>query len=182
MGTSARLFYDARDQSQTDVSDVNGSGVTLPGHHLTLLSGDGADSLTGGAGNDSLSSGDGSDTVSGGRGNDTIVGGLGQDTLSGGTGDDIFSFGFGIPRSESSPNIRDTISDFEDIGVAGGDQIDLPSFNNATPLLFNLNPIDFDIGKGIGDSGEQLPAELIGDGFVDVVWRNNVPQSRMKSG
>ena len=165
------LTYRGTTQSQTDLSFVDGSLVTSG--NLDLESGDADDTLIGGAGNDRLDGNSGDDTLDGSGGNDTIIGGLGQDTLTGGTGDDTFSIGFANPRSESSPNIADTITDFEGRGVAGGDLIDLPSFSGGLPLVFNAAPVSF-VFAGTGTSGQQLPVELIGDGFVDVVWRYNL--------
>jgi Ca2+-binding RTX toxin-like protein len=54
----------------------------------TLVSGAGADNLSGGDGNDSISSGAGADTINGGGGDDTLDGGAGSDSISGGGGTD----------------------------------------------------------------------------------------------
>jgi Ca2+-binding RTX toxin-like protein len=54
----------------------------------TITGGGGAESITGGAGDDSLSGGAGNDTVRGGAGSDFILGGAGNDKLFGDAGDD----------------------------------------------------------------------------------------------
>lgn len=83
---------------------VNTSAVAYP---VTLLGGNGDDSLTSGAGNDfqhgghgedtlmgnggddTLNGGDSNDTIFGGGGNDLIGGGARDDSIDGGTGDDL---------------------------------------------------------------------------------------------
>jgi Ca2+-binding RTX toxin-like protein len=74
-----------------DASGFTGGGVTLVGGNGddTLVGGDGADSLDGGNGNDSLVGGDGDDTLLGGNGNDTMVPGLGDDFSDGGNGNNL---------------------------------------------------------------------------------------------
>ncbi|WP_156648423.1 hypothetical protein [Methylobacterium sp. Leaf108] len=166
---SHRLTYDGSMQTQADLTFLDGSNVTSG--TLFVNTGAGNDTLIGGSGGDVLNAGDGNDSVSGGGGNDTITGGLGQETLTGGAGNDVYTFGFGIPRSESAPNLADTITDFEGRGTAGGDLISLPGFNNYLPLAFNINPIAFSF-VGFGTSGSQ-PGANAGDGFVDVFWRYN---------
>ena len=175
---SSALTFDSRDQSQTDLTFLDASNVTSG--RILATAGAGQDTLIGGAGNDNLDGGDGLDSLSGGAGDDTLIGGLGRDTLTGGTGDDVFQVGFASPRSESSPNIADTITDFTGLGVVGGDQLDLPSFSSNLPLVFNSDEIPFDLGAGVGTSGIQLPSELIGDGFVDVVWRQSETPNRVE--
>jgi Ca2+-binding RTX toxin-like protein len=80
----------------------------------TVLTGGGADDVTGGSGNDTInvgggasnfviamsgndtvSGGTGRDDIDGGAGNDSIVGGDGADNLTGGAGSDIFYFASG---------------------------------------------------------------------------------------
>jgi Ca2+-binding RTX toxin-like protein len=73
------------------VDQTNG-GVTLP---VTLLGGNGQDSLTGGAGNDVLSGGNGKDVLVGGDGNDTLMGCNGNDSLDGGLGTNVILQGKG---------------------------------------------------------------------------------------
>jgi Ca2+-binding RTX toxin-like protein len=59
---------------------------------VTLIGGEGANSLTGGSGADSLVAGLGDDTLSGGAGKDTLDAGAGVNSLSGGDDDDTFLF------------------------------------------------------------------------------------------
>jgi Ca2+-binding RTX toxin-like protein len=61
-----------------DASGVFGTGAAFPGD-LQLLSGAGADHVTGGAGNDQITPGDGDDIVDGGGGNDTFKMGAASD-------------------------------------------------------------------------------------------------------
>ena len=55
---------------------------------VTIIGGDGADTITGGVFNDLLIGGSGADTITGGDGDDTLEGGQGKDTLNGGSGAD----------------------------------------------------------------------------------------------
>ncbi|MDX8482494.1 calcium-binding protein, partial [Mesorhizobium sp. VK24D] len=157
------LAVDGSAEGQNDQLIVDGSSVSSGSLHL--IGGDGSDTFTGGAGGDTLVGGDGSDTISGGGGADIIEGGLGADTLTGGGGNDVYRFGFGIPRSESAPSTVDTITDFEGLGVAGGDQIDLPSFYGNLPLAFNSEQLQFSYTPGVPSGSFMSP-----DGFADISW------------
>jgi serralysin len=69
------------------------------------------DTLTGGGGNDKLLGGFGSDRLSGGSGNDDLHGGHGADVMTGGSGYDAFVF---AAASDSTPTVRDRITDFQE--------------------------------------------------------------------
>ena len=69
--------------SGNDVFDANQSSSSV-----TVLGGQGLDSITGSIGDDVLNGGVQNDSVSGGGGNDRIEGGLGRDRLFGGDGAD----------------------------------------------------------------------------------------------
>jgi Ca2+-binding RTX toxin-like protein len=55
-----------------------------------ILTGDGADSLSGDAFGNMISAAAGNDSIFGDAGDDTLVGGAGADTMGGGAGDDLF--------------------------------------------------------------------------------------------
>jgi Ca2+-binding RTX toxin-like protein len=59
---------------------------------VTIIGGDGDDTLAGGVGDDLLSGGSGDDTITGGQGDDTLQGGRGKDTLNGGSGADTYLY------------------------------------------------------------------------------------------
>lgn len=65
---------------------VNDADGEVP--NVTLVGGDGDDTLSGGAADDRLDGEGGSDVLSGGTGNDFLIGKAGNDTLIGGGGDD----------------------------------------------------------------------------------------------
>jgi Ca2+-binding RTX toxin-like protein len=71
-----------------------GSGTPFPGP-LTLVAGDGGDTVTGGLGDDMITGGGGADTLEGREGNDTVSGGGGNDTVSGNVGNDSLTGGAG---------------------------------------------------------------------------------------
>jgi hypothetical protein len=71
------------------------------------------------------------ETISGDYGNDILAGGLGADRLTGGLDDDTFVY-FQIKDSGLTRTTRDTITDFEGAGPAGGDVIDLSLINANT--------------------------------------------------
>ncbi len=89
-----------------------------------LEGGDGADFLSGDAGVLSADLGKGIDTLDGGAGADFLVGGLGKDLLKGGTENDGFYFSHKADSGVTAAT-RDTITDFEGSGAAGGDTIHL---------------------------------------------------------
>ncbi|KQS80837.1 hypothetical protein ASG25_04710 [Rhizobium sp. Leaf384] len=164
------LTVDGSALSEQDSLEIDGSNVT--GGSLSLIGGSGQDILTGGDNADALSGGDGADILNGGDGNDLLTGGLGGDILTGGAGDDRFVIGFGFPRGESSAaeeSLFDHITDFQGAGSAGGDLIDLPSFWGGLPLVF-AGKWDFE-WSNTGDSGVQMNPDWVGDGMIDVIWR-----------
>ena len=59
---------------------------------VTIIGGDGDDTITGGVFNDLLIGGSGADTITGGDGDDTLEGGQGKDTLNGGSGADTYFY------------------------------------------------------------------------------------------
>lgn len=78
---------------------ANASAVTSLG--VTLLGGDGDDTLTGGTASDRIEGGDGNDTIDGNTGANVLLGGAGQDffrihgssdTVDGGDGMDVLTF------------------------------------------------------------------------------------------
>jgi len=94
----------------------------------------GADVLTGDGNNNRLNGQGNNDTIDGGGGSDTLTGGLGVDLLTGGTGNDTFLY-FSSADSGTTAATRDTITDFEGAGIAGGD-------------LINVFDIDANTGAG----------------------------------
>ncbi|MFO1036545.1 MAG: right-handed parallel beta-helix repeat-containing protein [Geminicoccaceae bacterium] len=89
--------------------------------HLTGNAG--ANLLLGGSGGDELRGGAGDDRLQGGAGNDWhLEGGLGRDVLTGGSGNDRFDFD---TAADSLPGHADRITDFQGVGAATGDLIDL---------------------------------------------------------
>ncbi|MDZ3836307.1 MAG: calcium-binding protein [Rhodospirillales bacterium] len=96
-----------------------------------------ADTLRGGDGNDRLFGGDGvaatwdgNDSLYGEGGADSLVGGRGADTLSGGPGGDTYRYA-GVGDSPASG--PDRILNFDGVGPAAGDKIDLTAVDgNAT--------------------------------------------------
>ena len=74
-----------------EVVELNGA-LHLP---VTLLDGNGNDTLVGGSGNDFLQAGNGNDLLAGEAGNDTLIAGNGADRLLGGAGNDLLTAGNG---------------------------------------------------------------------------------------
>ena len=153
---------------------AGGSGDDLlTGHEGldTLRGGSGNDTITGGDDDDTLEGGDGADALGGGYGRDLIIGGAGGDILGGGDEGDRFVLGFGADAADASPAEHDRIEDFEGAGAAGGDVIDLSAgVATGRRLIFNATPTEF-VFFGLGlASGQQLPDDLAGDGFADLVW------------
>jgi Ca2+-binding RTX toxin-like protein len=137
----------------------------------TLDGGDGDDIITGGDDDDQLTGGDGEDVLNGDDGDDLITGGRGPDRLGGGDGVDRFVFGFEADGAHSNPLAPDLIADFAGGSSLGGDILDLSAAHPGARRLILLNEqVPFAFSGLAGASGEQLPDEMIGDGFADVVW------------
>lgn len=154
-GMGSRLAVDAR--------------AVLAGS-LVLLGGGGDDSLAGGAAGDSLAGAAGDDTLVGSLAADTLEGGAGADSLEGGGGDDLFRFDR-RDAPQSDPALPDRIMDFAGAGRAGGDRIQLPTaIALGRALAFQVPEGEFAF-EGYGQSGVQLPASQVGDGFADVLWQ-----------
>jgi len=159
---------DARAQDAGGRLTASAAAIVSAG--VALLGGAGDDSLVGGAEADLLAGGAGDDTLAGGAGEDTIEGGAGADLLTGGAGADLFLF-TALDAPQSPPAAPDLILDFEGAGTAGGDLIGLPdAIAIARILAFHVTAADFAF-EGYAESGQQLPAARIGDGFADVLWR-----------
>lgn len=62
---------------------------------VTMLGGNGKDTLSGGSGADTLDGGNGNDTLAGNGGDDTLRGGNGKDAVAGGDGNDSIDGGRG---------------------------------------------------------------------------------------
>ncbi|MDB4200594.1 hypothetical protein N9792_05640 [Planktomarina temperata] len=105
----------------------------------SLVGGAGDDIIIGGAGDDLIHGGDGADQINGGDGKDTLDGGKGADTFTTGDGDDtvvinIVYYDAALPTQAGTDfafsdsglgSARDTILDFSEAGIDGGDKISL---------------------------------------------------------
>lgn len=81
-------------ESGNDLLDASAQANTV--FPMTVLGGEGDDTLTGSSASNLLVGGDGLDEIVGGTGNDTILGGADADSLSGGEGDDSIMGDFGM--------------------------------------------------------------------------------------
>ncbi|NUN67940.1 hypothetical protein HCU40_25365 [Pseudanabaena biceps] len=86
-----------------------------------------ANTMTAGIGNDTLNGMANNDTLNGGSGNDIINGGAGSDTMTGGNGNDTFVFAAGQGKG-------DIITDFNGLGTAAGDVIEIRGWGAGTTL------------------------------------------------
>ncbi|HYH37197.1 MAG TPA: Calx-beta domain-containing protein [Azospirillum sp.] len=86
-GTAATTYRISRTDYTSEVVVLDGSANRGA---MTVLTGQGADRLTGGSGDDVFRSGTGQDTLSGGAGDDTFHLEGGEKLVSGGTGNDTF--------------------------------------------------------------------------------------------
>ncbi|HSO42136.1 MAG TPA: hypothetical protein VLR47_04720, partial [Rhodospirillales bacterium] len=92
-----------------------------------FFGGKGNDTIYGFGGDDIMSGQAGNDTMYGDAGNDRMVGGTGLDRLSGGGNEDIYDYNM---LTDSKPGgSRDVVLDFEGVGTAGGDHIDLSTID-----------------------------------------------------
>jgi Ca2+-binding RTX toxin-like protein len=86
---------------------------------ISMLGGDGADTLIGGIGNDTFLGGAGNDSLNGGGGNEVAFGGDGKDTLLGGSGMDLLLGEAGNDKVNGGGFTGDTVS-----GGLGDDTLD----------------------------------------------------------
>ena len=133
----------------------------------------GNDFLSGGLGNDTLEGGSGSDVLSGGAGIDTMNGGTGvdtfQDTAANLNGDIIQDFNIG-----DRIQITDLNKDTAGIGISGN----LLTYNGGSVEIDNLGPGRFAIRQIEGGGvevrlQESAHNDFNGDGFSDLLWRND---------
>ena len=101
-----------------------------------LYGGDDRDNLRGGEDNDILFGGGGNDRVFGEAGADELFGRDGLDQLSGGTGNDIYDYDY-VTESKPGAANRDVIPDFNGVGAAVGDRIDLSTIDANTGVSGN---------------------------------------------
>lgn len=114
------------------------SGFTSIAGIENVRSNGGADVLIGGSNNNRLNGQGNNDTIDGGGGSDTLTGGLGVDLLTGGTGNDTFLY-LSSADSGTTAATRDTITDFEGAGIAGGDLINVFDIDANTGMGGNQN-------------------------------------------
>jgi RTX calcium-binding nonapeptide repeat (4 copies) len=128
-----------------DANAIDLAGVTSAAfssvEYISVLTDDGADTVTGSAltdeidgeadddtlrgnaGNDALNGSDGDDRVFGGAGNDTITAAVGNDALDGQAGSDTYQ----LDLTDLGPNVR-----VADTGAEGTDTIDLADCEGVT--------------------------------------------------
>ncbi|MDZ3836680.1 MAG: calcium-binding protein [Rhodospirillales bacterium] len=136
---------DRADGPDSIYGDDGNDDVWAGGGDDEVWGGAGNDNLYGQSGNDTLRGGDGNERVYGGTGNDTLYGddgvdavrgGEGLDRLYGGSGNDRFDYD-AIADSKPGSSTRDVIFDFEGIGGASGDRIDLATIDAKTGVSGN---------------------------------------------
>ena len=91
-------YTDDQGTTETVVSaptGITGDEIITGGGAQTITGTAGDDIVLAGGGNDTVNGGDGDDLLNGEAGNDTLIGGLGADTLDGGLGNDNLQGGAG---------------------------------------------------------------------------------------
>ncbi|MFN4142923.1 beta strand repeat-containing protein [Aestuariivirga sp.] len=110
----------------------------------------------------------GNDTLNGGGGNDILIGGAGLNTLNGGAGADRLVID---PSALSEIGLTDVIQGYSGVG-GDGDVIDLTQ-------LFEVTPVDSDLGNYVQVSGSNLQVDVDGQsgpsGWVTVATFDSTP-------
>ena len=102
---------------------------------ISLVGGNGKNTLLGGDSNDSLTGGAGNDSISGNAGDDTIIGGGGADNLSGGAGYDTFIFTTNnLATTRVDGGASDTLGYDTILFTQAGVTIIDPAFSNVTSV------------------------------------------------
>ena len=170
-GGSGDNVVDLSSVARRDFTNSGGVGVTiLGGEGNDTLSGSGfADNIDGEAGDDFIQGGSGRDMLAGGADNDTIYGGSGADNADGGVGNDSIFGNSG----------KDTLlgNDGADTIVGGGGQDSIRGGNGADIIRGNRGPDslfgeagDDTISGGAGKdsiSGGDNADSLVGNGGSD---------------
>jgi len=151
---------------------------------MTDFTGDaGNNNITGTEGDDRIQGLDGNDTLNGAGGNDILIGGTGNDILTGGSGADTF-------RGTAAELNGDRITDFligdriqiTNLGLADAQGVHTENnnliFNGGSLQIDNLGPGRLVLRAITGGGIEvrlQSPShnDFNGDGFSDLLWRDN---------
>lgn len=147
---------------------VGGNGNdTLIGSQAndSIVGGEGSDSILGNNGDDTISAGAAADLVNGGAGNDLIDGGAGADSLLGGDGNDtIFGGSDTIPAGMPGDTISGGNDDDSILGSGANDSI---AGGGGDDTIFAGDGTDFvsgDIGDDLIDGGAGADSLFGGEG------------------
>ena len=131
---------------QNGADDIDATGMATG---LTMLGGDGVDTLTGGSGNDTLIGGADGDRLNGGLGDDLLIGLSGADSF-------VFADGFG----------QDVVADYTD----GSDRLDFTQHTGVTgidDLQINASGVNTVITLTAGGS-DQITLSNVSDTLIDI--------------
>ncbi len=145
-GTRADTFNNASGSTACSLSGGAGNDLldaTAAQVEVTLLGGDGDDTLNGGRGDDLLDGGEGNDRLLAAAGNDTLLGGGGLDNLDGGDGDDVLFGQLGNDVLKGGKG-NDQLS-----GGAGNDSLLGQEANDTLVGGFGLDTLDGGLGNDV---------------------------------
>jgi len=108
--------------------------VTLSNSGDTIVTADGADTITGGTGVDSIKAGDGADDITGNGGRDAFIQAAGASGLTAATVDQISDFGkVTVAATGAEVTAMNSVANFQAAATArGGDNIDIIDFQALT--------------------------------------------------
>lgn len=157
--------------AKAQTSDSLGGISVLGGNGNDTLSGvGGTDKFYGGAGNDSLSGGNGGDFLDGGNDSDIIDGGDGLDSLYGGNGKDTLLGSYGTDVCNGGAGNDSLVGGGGNDGLEGGGDFDYISGGDGTDSLYGGNGHDTLSGEGNSD-------QMHGGTGKDVFVFNTTPDS-----
>lgn len=163
-GFAASFTIDAEDGDDSLIA-------TATNIALSIVGGDGADTLVGGTQNDTIDGGAGNDSIDGGTGNDSLAGGADNDTVKGGSGTDSIDGGAGNDSIEGGADGDTLIGGTEDDTILGEDGDDSIDGGAGTDSLDGGAGNDTITGGDGGDSitGGSGQDSLDGGGDADTV-------------
>lgn len=167
---TGKVTFDGALETSSAMEIITGAGAD------TITGGGGNDTISGLAGNDSILGGAGADSILGGDGDDAITGGAGADTIDGGAGNDTYTAGEGTAISVTlntstaatvtiTGGSNDSIKNIENVtGTTGDDSVTGDSAANVLSGLAGNDTLSGGAGADSISGGDNADSLVGGSG------------------